>query len=201
MAEPSQQIIFGASELAQAFPARLRRQALAAAESWGRWVRSSYASQQFAVQVEGEQLLIPQRLFIEGYWPGPGLDAEQRDMGLCLASRSTDGRQRQRALREIVTVNRAWTVPFVLALTGDYVVQILDDIEAALSGIDAVAMGRFIAGNPACFALTKARVASYWNEYYRLRGTHSDIRYLRFARDDYVGFRLIDAFEKMAAGF
>lgn len=196
----SENIVFGPEALAAAFPGELRRQALAAAESWGRWVQSSYASEQFTVQVEGEPLLIPQRLLIEGYWPGPGLDPEQRDMGLCLASRSTDGRQRQRALREIVAANRGWTVPFVVALTGEYVIQILDDIEAALGGIDAVVMGRFIAENPAYFALTKARVASYWNEYYRPRDADYGRRRTRFPRSDYVGFRLIDAFAKMAAG-
>lgn len=184
------QIVFRPRELAQAFPARQRKAALEAASLAGRWLDPRYTSDQFTVRVDSETVLIPQRLLLENFRPQPGESAEVRWAGWCLLSRSTSGYERQVALREVVRANRSWTIPFVIRLIGEYVIEILDDIEAALPDIDPALVRQFFIENPDFIALTRARVMSYWNEYYRWR----------FQRADYVGFRLIAALETMAEG-
>ena len=174
---------FDSRAIAQAFPARLGAAARANAPAWERFVQRSYRSHRFEVQVEGERLSIPQRIHLPGYQPPTALDVETRAMGWCLLTRSTDGFERYYALEQIVTANRSWTIPFVVALIGEYVIEILDLIEAALPGMDEAVVARFVAENPAYLALTEARVASYWNAYYRDRST----------RRGYVGSRLIAA--------
>lgn len=64
-------------------------------------------------------------------------------------------------------------MPFVLQLCGEYVIEIGRDIAEYASGslptdpsmLDAYR--RFWRDNPEFVSLTHARVASYWNEYYR----------------------------------
>src|SRR5687767_8120022 len=101
----------------------------------------------------------------------------------CLLTRSNDGFQRQRAVRELLTDIRPWSAPFVAALIGEYVIEILHDIHAALSQPLLEALAGFISTNPTYWERTQQRVASYWNVYYRAD----------FRRSDYVGFKLLDA--------
>lgn len=184
---------FDSAAIAQAFPVRLRMMARANAPAWERWVHRRYQSHRFAVRVEGERVLIPQRILLPGYTPPPALDPEIRAMGWCVLTRSTDGFERQNALEQIVTANLPWTIPFVVALIGEYVIEMLDIIEAALPGIDPAVLGGFLVENPAYLALTEARVTSYWNAYYRADFGRADREWRGFTRKDYVGFRLIAA--------
>lgn len=96
-----------------------------------------------------------------------------------LLTRHHDGFVRARALARLLAANRAWAPPFIVQLIGEYVIEILDQIDEAFERIDPVALGGFVRGNRAFLSLTRQRVASYWDCYYR-----------RIPRDDYVGFRL-----------
>ena len=63
---------------------------------------------------------------------------------------------------------------------GEYVMEILVDLEAAMSPPVVDHLANFLSANLDYWQLTKQRIASYWNVYYRHR----------FNRSDYVGFRL-----------
>jgi len=60
-----------------------------------------------------------------------------------------------------------WCAPFIVALLGEYVVQILDDIDTALTPQKIETLGQFIAQNEVYWQTTKHRVTSYWNVYHR----------------------------------
>jgi hypothetical protein len=77
----------------------------------------------------------------------------------------------------------------VVQLTGEYVIEILETVEAHLLGLDPVLCGRFIRDNPAYFQKTEARMISYWDCYYRRL-----YRYL----SDYVGFRVFAKFRELS---
>ncbi len=78
-------------------------------------------------------------------------------------------------------VQELWSIPFVIALVGEYVVEIIDDIYAAAPQFNRELMATFIGENPTFYKLTCDRVVSYWNCYYRWQ----------FKRSDYVGFKLL----------
>lgn len=189
--EPAKQIVHAkidAVAFAEAFPARLGTEAQAAWQVASEWVDPSYGSEQFSVLVEANPIRIPARVhFSHGAFENPAGGTELH-MANCLMTRSTDGYARQAALREIVGLNQPWSVPFVIALIGEYVIEILDDIEAAFPALDREVVGGFLAANPKYLALTRDRVRSYWHCYYGHR----------FRWKDYVGFRLIAALESMA---
>jgi hypothetical protein len=130
---------------------------------------------EFAVRVGGEQLLIPYRI----YQPEPerealaGLSSRQRVITACLYTRHHDGRVRQRNLERIITETSPWTVPYVVRLAGEYVIEISRVIDATLSGLIEPgspafrAYGRFAIENPEFIARTRAQAASYWGAYHR----------------------------------
>lgn len=106
-------------------------------------------------------------------------------VGQCLESRSNDGFQRQRAVRELLADVQPWSAPFIVALIGEYLIEILQDIDDALDPRSAAVLAEFISANPNYWRTVRNRVMSYWNVYYRAD----------FRRGDYLGFRLIEALE------
>ncbi|MEU6814130.1 hypothetical protein [Streptomyces sp. NPDC046860] len=152
----------------------------------------------FPVGVEGREVSIPGRLYHDE--PSAELVAalspRQQRILHCLYSRHCDGRVRQRHLAEIVGHVDPWVVPYVLQLTGEYVVEILVAVLDGLRDLAApgnpghIAYGRFIVENPLHFARTQRRVVSYWNCYYR--SVWSSFR-------GYPGCVLLDLFRSAAS--
>lgn len=66
-------------------------------------------------------------------------------------------------------------MPFVVALLGEYIVEIVDSVRTGLAELDTPGTwqwrqyGRFAADNPGFMSLTRERAVSYWNCYYRWR--------------------------------
>jgi hypothetical protein len=81
----------------------------------------------------------------------------------CLYTRHHDGYVRQRNLDQVVSAPEAWVVPYVVQLVGEYVVEIIEVIAAALPQLTVrgspqrALYGRFAADNPAFIDLTAAR--------------------------------------------
>lgn len=114
-------------------------------------------------------------------------------------TRHGNGFIRQRYLEKIIRSGNAWIPPFVLRLTGGYVIEILDVIDSNLIHLDRALYGHFVWWNPEFIALTEKRVMSYWNEYHRpLRNTVLTSDHPKFEREDYVGFRLMRFFKSLA---
>ncbi|MFJ5926223.1 STM3941 family protein [Kitasatospora sp. NPDC092948] len=133
------------------------------------------AGNPFGVLVSGRPVAIPARIHHDEP-PAEAVQAltpRQRKVLHCLYSRHGDGWIRQRHLEQFVDATDPWVVPFVVQLAGEYVLPILVTIHRSLAdrvapGTEAgLAHGRFLADNPAFFALTAARVRSYWNCYHR----------------------------------
>jgi hypothetical protein len=159
----------------------------------------------FTVRVYDEWLRIPYRI----YNPVPSavdissLSESQALILSCLYTRHCDGHVRQRYLHRVLAADEQWAVPFVVALVGEYVVEILHDIERNLSELGVQGsrqrrrFGRFAEENRSSIALTRQRVESYWREYY----THDFCRPNTSGADpanrpSYPGFVLIQAIEE-----
>ncbi len=128
-----------------------------------------------SINFEGETLAIPDRIY-NGF---PSREVERLSPGSraaagCIYTRHHDGHIRQRALELVLSHDAAWSAPFVVALLGEYVVDICVNIERflrdRLDGYPETArgLGQFADSNPAFMELTRARAVSYWAEYYRL---------------------------------
>ncbi len=184
--------------LAEAFSHENQAAAMSAGDAVARLLTRRQWTERFPVQVGAQHVFIPARL----HFTSDPLSLTESDeawpFARALRTRSSDGFERQRATRDLLADLRPWGAPFIVALIGEYIVEILDDIEAALTPELARTLGAFVVGNEAYWNTTKRRITSYWNAYYRARWLNEHGRAER--RDEFVGFRLIQKLETAAFG-
>ncbi|MGO4590085.1 hypothetical protein [Paenarthrobacter sp. 2TAF44] len=135
------------------------------------------SSSHIGIRVEGELVQIPYRIYYG--WPEfdrtQGLSPEQLLVLAAWMSRHSDGRIRQAALRQLLEADASWTIPFVVQLCGEYIVEIGSDLlhffEITLTERPGLrqAYVQFTHDNPAFISLTAQRALSYWNAYDRWR--------------------------------
>jgi hypothetical protein len=167
--------------LLEAFPSRLRVAAEAAIMRFDSWTGRDYG---FAVAVEGEQVTLPYRIYPPGADRVPdlagqsspdlsGLPDLERAIADALLTRHHNGHIRERHLSRIVRRDDEWVAPYVIQLLGEYVIEIHEliqrDLLPALNRSPAIrhSYTAFLLTNAPFIDLTSARIASYWNAYYR----------------------------------
>lgn len=155
---------------AGAFPPSCCALAQEAALALSAFVEPDYGVGSTRVIVRGHKVQIPRRLHfrkkrMEKLYALPALEPIVQ----CLLTRSTDGFERHAALRRLLTLNECWSIPFVILLAGEYVVEIIHDIVSSISLLDPAAYAAFVRENTQLMTLLRARATSYWNCYYRDR--------------------------------
>lgn len=142
------------------------------------------------IVLRDRRILIPARIY---HPPPTGSDAAPSDVEAailaCIYTRHHDGFVRQTHLRRIVDCHHPWKVPFVVQLVGEYVLEILEDIDARLAQADASHLRDFAKENEPFLRLTRERVVSYWNCYFRR--TCPDVR-------NHVGSRILTRIRAIA---
>ena len=123
----------------------------------------------FDVHQDGRLLRIPVRTYYdrEQLLACTRLPGDAGVIALCLGTRHHDGHVREACARRLLQQERAWTVPFIVHLCGEYVLEILEVIGAALPAWNAQALARYLLENPGCVETLQRRAVSYWNCYYR----------------------------------
>lgn len=135
-----------------------------------RWSGQLHAAGDRVVVLGGEALRVPYRIYAGRESLDDGrLSARELLFLRCVFTRHHDGIVRERCLRNIIESTEPWVVPFVVQLVGEYVLEILEVIQANLGRLPSQNYVAFLRENPAFFARTRARVASYWDCYYRDR--------------------------------
>jgi hypothetical protein len=173
------------TDLAKAFPVSLRDDAL---EVVSVLPPPTWNTETFSVCVGGEMVSIPYRIYHDpALIDATNLTARQRELLDCLLTRHHDGFTRERHLAGILCAQNEWIPPFVVQLVGEYVIEILQAVNRDLHHFDPQLYRSFLRANPRYFVLTKQRVISYWNCYYRWQ-----------RRADYAGFRIVDFLERLA---
>jgi hypothetical protein len=141
----------------------------------------------FPVRVANEVVALPSRLYHNpALIDMASLTSLQSELVACLLTRHHDGFVREENLKRIICSDHFWIPAFVLPLLGEYVIEILQIIQQNLTSLDQPIYREFLQENPEFFAMTKQRLISYWNCYYR-----------NIAKSEYVGFRLLKFFESL----
>lgn len=145
-------------------------------------------SEQFKVFSDKEIIKIPYRL---DYEEAKEKDIEkltdkQKDILYCIYTRHHDGHIREKYLERIILSKNKWVVPFVFKLIGEYVIEIIILIYSNLEKLDTDSYIKFLKENKYFYNLTKQRVVSYWDCYFR---------HMSPKREDYVGQLIIDYFD------
>ena len=121
------------------------------------------------IRVRGEPLLIPYRVYFPASKaPRPRTLLEAKILA-CIFSRHHDGHVRQAQLGTLLGNSDDFVVPFVVQLIGEYVLEVVEAIAAYGEVIAEPQYRAYILENPEYMELTRQRVMSYWNAYYRAR--------------------------------
>jgi len=111
-----------------------------------------------------------------------GIDKKEHLIYSCVYTRSCDGYVRQKYLQKVMENNfPQWCMPYILKLSSEYVVEIIDDIFENMKTKDNTLFQLFCKNNPPIFRYSYSRMVSCWNEFYRSRC---------YKFHNYVGYRL-----------
>jgi len=103
------------------------------------------------------------------------LDAVEEGVARCLLARHHDGFVRQRQIADLVRLSEPWSVPYVLALLGEYVLEIhqslVETLVPALEDDEPTkhVYSQLLRANPKWWSLIQNRVVSYWAAYHRFK--------------------------------
>ena len=158
-------------------------------------INSQYQGQgTFHIKFQNEILNIPTRI----YWEEPKLlepstlSQTQINLLKCIYTRHHNGCIREKYLKKIIDSNFEWSSVFILQLCGEYIIEILELVYQHLLKSSNQGILNTITENPKYWALTKNRIVSYWNCYYRKSSRHPKVG---FCSEDYVGFKIIKLLE------
>jgi hypothetical protein len=141
------------------------------------------------VVLDGELLRIPTRIYFNE--PDPHeqstLNELQNTIVNCIYLRHHNGFIRQRRLSMLTSKIYYFIVPYAFQLLGEYIIEIIGNMDDFIDETNIHLFRRFLSENREYWTLTKARMISYWNEYYRTGGNRN-IR-------DYIGKKVFDKLE------
>ena len=110
------------------------------------------------------------------------LSPTQKNICHCLYSRSCNGFVREKHIGALLSGRLSyWAFPYILKISDEYVVEILDCVYNALNAADTCELKRFCGLNLKGFNKSYSRMVSYWSAYYRRK--YPD-------RKNYVGEKL-----------
>jgi hypothetical protein len=133
------------------------------------FVDDEYRKSSIRMEVSGRAIYVPRRFHFLGAVKSANISDRALPAAQCLLSRSTDGYLRQKALNAILSLRESWIAPFVVPLIGEYVVEIVEDIQAYLPSLDQGIYANFVRENRGVMRMIRSRTASYWDAYYRSR--------------------------------
>lgn len=147
------------------------------------------SSECFEVNFLGETLDIPERIYYEESTLPQCISLSEKQQVIlnCLFTRHHNGYIREQHLKQIINKcnEYKWIIPYLIRITGEYVIEILQVIKANLDKNEKGIIKNFIAENPIFYNITESRVISYWDCYYRHKYPN---------KDDYVGCEIIKYF-------
>ncbi len=96
------------------------------------------------------------------------LSQTQKKILCCIYTRSCNGYIREKYLRKLLDMPyEQWSIPFIVKLCDEYVIEILEIIYDKLKERDNTDIQSFCLRNKVSISKSYSRMISYWNEYYR----------------------------------
>ena len=120
---------------------------------------------------DGSKVTFPYRMYFEDdddLYSGIS-DREEKLIFDCIFTRNCNGFVREKHLKNILDCDTIpeWCMPYILRLSSEYVVEIIDTIYHGLKEKDNAAFISFCRNNLPIFKRSYTRMVSYWNCFYR----------------------------------
>lgn len=111
------------------------------------------------------------------------LTETQKQILNCIYTRHHNGYIREKRLRNLSGFDYEWILPYKLQLLGEYVIDILFDLDKHITDENIHQYKQLTLNNRKYWEQTKSRMVSYWNEYYR----YPEYKKLK----DYIGYKIM----------
>ncbi|AMW98779.1 hypothetical protein [Rummeliibacillus stabekisii] len=171
--------------LNKAFPISLKQEVKYIQKKLPLKLFSQNFSHPFQIFVDQENLFIPERIYFNEISKDvyESLSITQKTIVDCIYTRHCDGFVREKYLTNLLERGHYdyWVTPFIIKLTGEYVIEILSRIQKQVDQLNDAFIKDFLLENPPFHYLITQRIISYWNYYYRWD----------YSKEIYVGFDLI----------
>jgi len=116
------------------------------------------------------------------------LTSKERAVLFCVYTRHYDGYVREKNLLKLLNEKDYFIIPFMVLLMGEYILTILELISKHIDN-NLELYRKFVSENKNLWLLTKSRIVSYWNEYYRYE--YPDFQ-------QYIGYNIISKIDSKA---
>ena len=143
----------------KAFPVKIRREVDSLLTKFT--VETKHSTHRGETVVIGEENFeIPDRIY---YNPPYSLTnskftRKEQEICNCIFSRHNDGYIRQKAIQNIIGSDNYWTIPYIVRIIGEYVIEILNDIDSDFELINKSNLTSFVRQNPKFYNQTRSRV-------------------------------------------
>jgi hypothetical protein len=98
-------------------------------------------------------------------------------------TRHNDGKIREKYLLNLFNYSQDFSLPFIIQLIGEYIIEILNLIYENISKLNSKNVKSFILNNDKYYKTIKSRVISYWDCYYRSEFP---------LKESYVGHKILE---------
>lgn len=125
--------------------------------------------------LNGQEVTFPYRIYYLDEYDllSSFMTFEQKMIYHCIFSRSYNGFVREKHIKAILKEDYPeWTIPYILKISDEYVVEILENVYNELKNKDTESIKAFCRLNLQSFLYSHARMISYWNEFYRNKCYH-----------------------------
>jgi len=137
--------------------------------------------------INNESIYIPKRIYTDEDLKISEISLTEKQLTIlnCLYLTHSDGYLRQQKLESLKNNFEDFVIPFKMKVLGEYVIEIITDLEKHINEKSIESFKIFIKENPTHWKLTKSRIISYWGEYYK--------HHLKL--ENYVGYKIIKVLE------
>lgn len=137
--------------------------------------------------INKESIYLPSRIYTAENLKTSEINLTKKQQTIlnCLYLTHNDGYLRQEKLKLLKDNFEDFVIPFKMKILGEYVMEILTDLEKHIDEKSIKDFVFFISQNPNYWKLTKNRIVSYWGEYYKRK----------CKLEDYVGQNIMNLLE------
>lgn len=167
-------------------------------------IETKHSTIRFEETIVGKEFIqIPSRIYYNP--PYSLVDSKftqiEKEILSCIYSRHHNGFIRQKAIMNTIHSDNYWTTPYIVKIIGEYVIEILNDINNNFGTINKTNLILFIQKNPEFYNRICSRVESYWDCYYRYQFPKKLNNIKVTGKLRYVGFQLLDKIDELISQY
>ena len=153
-------------------------------------IENAIHSENVEIKLHSETIVLTGRIFFNE--PKPefenNLTDTQKQILNCIYTRHFDGYIRERRLNNLWNIDHEWILPFKLQLLGEFVIEILFELDKHITEKNIKIYKRLTLDNKKYWQQTKSRMVSWWDANYR------QTKYKEL--NDYIGYKIMKRITK-----